>query len=220
MEKFIREDNQSKPEALHRSAAIAEVDEDALVRQNTDDGGDDSEEHEDVPHQLRDDDPKTQIRKVFQRSLLMMAAGTALVLIFSDPMVDVLSDVGARIGVSPFYISFVLAPLASNASELLASYQYACKKTSKTVTISFSTLLGAAILNNTFVLAIFMALIYLKGLAWTFTAETIAILVVEFVMYRMSQKKIMYLRDSFFVLALFPASLLIVAFLENVVGLD
>ena len=50
---------------------------------------------------------------------------------------------GARTGVPPFYISFVLAPLASNASELLASFSYAQKKTSKTITISLATLLGA-----------------------------------------------------------------------------
>lgn len=181
--------------------------------------GEESEEEE-VPHDLRHDDPKTQINNVMRRSFTMMAMGTTLVLIFSDPMVDVLSDVGARIGVPAFYISFILAPLASNASELFAAYQYAQKKTSKTVTISFSTLLGAAILNNTFVLAIFMALIYLKGLAWTFTAETVSILFVEACMLYMSQKKVQTLRDGYTVLALFPLSLLIVVVLENVFGLD
>lgn len=51
----------------------------------------------------------------------MMGLGTALILIFADPMVEVLGNVGQRVGVPPFYISFVLAPLASNASDLLAS---------------------------------------------------------------------------------------------------
>jgi Ca2+/Na+ antiporter len=180
----------------------------------------DDEEEEDVPHDLRHDDPKTQLRNIMRRSFAMMLTGTALVLVFSDPMVDVLGDVGARIGVAPFYISFILAPLASNASELFAAYQYATKKTRKTVTISFSTLLGAAILNNTFVLAIFMALIYLKGLAWNFTAETISILFVELVMLHFSQKRVQTLRDGYIILALFPLSLVIVMVLENVFGLD
>lgn len=48
-----------------------------------------------------------------------MGLGTATVLLFSDPMVDVLSELGAVLGIAPFYVSFVLAPLASNASELL-----------------------------------------------------------------------------------------------------
>lgn len=186
-------------------------------------GGADIEEDEDeeeVPEGLRHIDPETQIRNVMYRSFTMMAIGTTLVLIFSDPMVGVLSDVGSRLGIQPFYVSFVLAPLASNASELLAAFSYAQKKTRKSVTISFSTLLGAAIMNNTFVLAIFMLLLTIKGLAWTFTAETISILFVEVIMALMSQKKVLTLRDGFHVILLYPLCLIIVAFLQNVVGLD
>lgn len=178
------------------------------------------EEEEEVPHDLRDSDPQTQIRNVLRRSFMMMTIGTALVLLFSDPMVNVMSDFGERVGIPAFYISFVLAPLASNASELLAAYSYAQKKTRKTVTISFSTLLGAAILNNTFVLSIFMLLITVKSLAWQFTAETISILFVEIAVFFISQKKIITLRDGYIVLAVYPASLALVAFLENVIGLD
>lgn len=65
-------------------------------------------------------------------------------------------------GIPPFYISFVLAPLASNGTELLAAYQFALKKTSKSVTVSLSQLEGAAIMNNTFCLGIFLFLIYLQ----------------------------------------------------------
>lgn len=55
-------------------------------------------------------------------------------------MVDVMGSVGDRIGVSGFYISFVLAPLASNASELIAAFNYSLKKTSRTIVISFAAL--------------------------------------------------------------------------------
>ena len=39
------------------------------------------------------------------------------------------SALGGRTGIAPFYISFVLAPLASNGTELLAAYSFALKKT-------------------------------------------------------------------------------------------
>lgn len=178
------------------------------------------DEIEEVPRDLRDDKPETQIKKIKNRSFSMMAVGTAMVLIFSDPMVNVMSDFGERIGVEPFYISFVLAPLASNASELLAAYSYALKKTRKTITISFSTLLGAAILNNTFVLSIFMFLIAVKGLAWQFSAETASIILVEVVVGWMSQKRILTLRHGIQILLMFPVTLGAVMFLEGVVGLD
>ncbi|KAI0566522.1 Sodium/calcium exchanger protein [Gracilaria domingensis] len=173
------------------------------------------EEYEDLPK-----DSRMRSISIIQRSFSMMAIGTALVLIFSDPMVGVMSEVGQRIGIPAFYISFVLAPLASNASELIAAYSYASKKTRKTITISLSTLLGAAIMNNTFVLAIFMILITVKKLAWQFTAETASILIVEVVLFYVSQKRLMTMRDGWIALSMFPVSLFIVAFLENVVGLD
>lgn len=55
-------------------------------------------------------------------------------------MVDVMGAVGDRTGISSFYISFVLAPLASNASELIAAFNYSLKKTSRTIVISFAAL--------------------------------------------------------------------------------
>jgi Ca2+/H+ antiporter len=55
--------------------------------------------------------PEQQQRAIKIRSCWMMGLGTCLVLLFSDPMVDVLDDIGRRINVNAFYVSFVLAPL-------------------------------------------------------------------------------------------------------------
>ena len=62
----------------------------------------------------------------------------------------------------------MLAPLASNGTELLAAYNFALKKTKKSVTVSLSQLEGAAIMNNTFCLGIFLFLIYLQNLEWAY----------------------------------------------------
>jgi len=181
---------------------------------------DEEEEEEDVPEDLKDNDPKKQMSRIMKRSFGMMAMGTALVLIFADPMVDVLSDLGFRLGIPPFYISFVLAPLASNASELIAAFNYAGNKTRRTIAISFSTLIGAGVMNNTFCLGIFLLLVAVKGLAWQFAAETLTILVVEVIMGLMAAKKMHTLGDGLFVLSLFPASLAGIYFLQNVLGFD
>ena len=81
---------------------------------------------------------------------------------FCNPIVDCLTVIGDRIGVPPFYIAFVLAPLASNASEIVASYKYATKKT-------------RSIMNNTLVFGV-MIVIFLQNLYYTYFAETAAIL--------------------------------------------
>ena len=116
----------------------------AISSVNDDDDDEEEDEEEEIPDDIADLTPAQQQTVIKRRAFTTLAVGTAVVLIFSDPMVDVMSEIGARTGISPFYVSFVLAPLASNASELIAAYSYALKKTQKSVTISFTALEGAA----------------------------------------------------------------------------
>merc|ERR1711998_270182 len=60
--------------------------------------------------------------------------------------------------------------------------RYAQKKTRSTMTISLATLQGAACMNNTLCLGVFLALMFFKSLAWEFSAETLAIIFVELAM--------------------------------------
>eukprot|EP00030_Apusomonadida_sp_AF-17_P007613 a842136_521.p1 GENE.a842136_521~~a842136_521.p1 ORF type:complete len:576 (-),score=280.96 a842136_521:53-1741(-) len=179
-----------------------------------------SDEEEEIPEDLQSLSPEEQQTRIKIRSAWMMALGTALVLIFSDPMVDVLSEFGNRIHVPPFYVAFVLAPLASNASELIAAYNYAQKKTQKTITIALSTLEGAACMNNTFCLGIFLGLIMGKGLLWEFSAETISIIMVELLMLIFAFRSTQRLIDGYLVLMLYPLSLVVVWVLENIIKLN
>lgn len=134
-------------------------------------------------------------------------------------MVDVLQEIAVRADINPFYVSFVLAPLASNASEVLASQFYAARKTTKTITVSFSALQGAAAMNNTFCLSIFMSLIYFRGLAWQFTSETIAIVLVQFIIYKMTTGSTLTSYNGIQILSLFPCSVLLIKILR-VIGFD
>lgn len=134
-------------------------------------------------------------------------------------MTDVLGAVGDRTGIPAFYVSFVIAPLASNASELIASYSYALKKTSKSISISLQALQGAACMNNTFCLAIFMALIYFKGLAWEFSAETISIVFAQIIVAVVSAQEYQTVVSAAGVFAVYPICLAMVATLESM-GFD
>jgi len=179
----------------------------------------DDEEEEDVPEEIANLPADEQQAAIKKMAFSLLAFGTALVLLFADPMVDVMQEIAVRIDISPFYVSFVLAPLASNASEVIASQYYASKKTTKTITVSLSALLGAACMNNTFCLAIFMGLIYFRGLAWQYTAETISIVLVQFIIYYMTKGKTQTKLEGLLIMAIFPLSIALVAGLEAL-GLD
>ncbi len=99
--------------------------------------------------------------------------------------------------------------------QVIASFNYAQKKTSKSITIALSALEGAAIMNNTFVLGIFMFLIYSQGLAWEYCAETISVMFVQIAVALMAFRKKQTFFDAYCILALYPISLAIVFVLES-----
>merc|ERR1711862_701872 len=93
-------------------------------------------------------DPAEQKKRILLKASRLMLMGTALVLVFSDPLVDNLTEIGNRLNIAPFYVAFVIAPFASNASELILAKNYAAKKTQKSMTTSLGTLVGAACMND------------------------------------------------------------------------
>lgn len=177
--------------------------------------GDEDEEEEEIPEEFESLSGEEQQRAIKLRSFFMLAGGTLLVITFSDPMVGVFQEVSHRIGVSAFYVSFTLAPLASNASEMISSFYYAKKKTSKSIAVSFKQLVGAGIMNNTFCLAIFMALIFFRGIAWNFTAETTSIVVVQSIMWIYTMKTNNTVFDGICIASMFPLSLVLVIVMKH-----
>lgn len=199
-----------------------------------------------MPEDLAELSPEEQQRSIKRRAALMMGFATLVIILFSDPMVDVMTNLGRRVNIPPFYIAFArerggaqtldsrsalvcarltvecdvhparwpVAPLASNLSELIASYQYAGRKTKKTITVALASLEGAAIMNNTFCLAIMCALVYFKQLAWQYCAETLSILVVELAVFFIAIMPLMRLWHALVLLAIFPLSIVFVAVLE------
>jgi len=173
-----------------------------------------NEEPEELPEEFTDLSPEEQQTAIKLRAFKMLSIGTLMVVYFSDPMVDVMQEIAVKAQIPPFYVSFVLAPLASNSSEVVASMFYAAKKTRKTMTVSLSALEGAACMNNTFCLCIFMGIIYTRGLAWQYTAETAVIVVVQFIMAILVQNKVMTSGMGLAVISIFPLSLVFVSVME------
>jgi Ca2+/Na+ antiporter len=168
------------------------------------------EEEDDIPEDLADLAPEEQQRRIKKRAFTGLFYGTVLVVIFSDPMVDMLGLIGTLTGVSKFIIAFLIGPLASNASELISSMKLASKRTPKGMVSALSTLEGAAIMNNSFVLSIFLILCVWKGLAWEFTAETVSILLIQIIIGAITLlKKTQTLLDGIIILLCYPGALVI-----------
>eukprot|EP01050_Picozoa_sp_SAG11_P006177 SAG11_NODE_469_length_9207_cov_5.391744_3_plen_336_part_00 len=141
-------------------------------------------------------------------SFYMMGVGTVLVLLFSDPMVDCLGDLATRTGIPTFYVSFLLAPLASNASELLSSMKMAEKKDEESITAAMQQCLGACIMNNTLGLFTFMALIYFQGLEWEYSSETVCTVIPQLAIVPFTYLSVHNMTAAYMVASLYPVRLL------------
>lgn len=77
--------------------------------------------------------------KLLQPVLVLSSpAGVAICAIFSDPLVDALNSLSKALNIAPFFVAFALAPLASNASEMVSSLSFAAGKTRRNISLTFS----------------------------------------------------------------------------------
>ncbi|CAH3176055.1 unnamed protein product [Porites lobata] len=150
----------------------------------------------------------------------LLVIGVGLVTIFADPMCDVLDSLTnsknkSYIPVSAFYVSFVVTPLCSNASELVSSLIFASKKKKENISMTFAQLYGAGTMNNTLCLGIFAALVYFRDLKWYYSAEVTVIIFVQWIVgitgFRMTYKLWM----AILVGSLYVVSIGLVALLES-----
>lgn len=190
----------------HHMQPVMEAENDPLL------GGDGHDDDDEEP----EEDPREHFWKNLCISLALMIGGTAIVGVFSDPMVDTITTLGFLWGIPAFYVSFILTPFCSNASELVASLAFAAKKRVANTSMTYSQLYGAVIMNNTMGLGIFFALIAFRGLEWKYTAETLSILfVILLVGIPASFKKSFSLWWVFGNAPLYPLSIALVYILEQ-----
>jgi hypothetical protein len=148
----------------------------------------------------------------------MLIFGMIVVAIISDPMVDVLSELANRFNISPFYTSFLITPIVTNASEVIASVIFSGRKTLASATLTYSALLGSTLMNNTMCLGIFLALVYFRSLDWVFSAEVTAIVLIQVIVGLSALKRIVPVWYAALYASLFPLSLVFIYFLENYAG--
>jgi Ca2+/Na+ antiporter len=182
---------------------------------NDDDGGDGDDDDED------EEASKLTPAQIKVRAYSQLAGAMVLVTLFSDPMCDVLGELGARLQAATglanaaFYIAFVVTPVISNATEIISSVIFASRKTQASAVITYAQLLGAAAMNNSFCLAIFLAIVYIKKLDWNYSAEVLVTLLVEAVMCAVAVFQKTPVWRALIPLSLYPLALVTVYALER-----
>ncbi|XP_074557342.1 sodium/calcium exchanger NCL1-like [Curcuma longa] len=153
------------------------------------------------------------------KAILLLLLGTFLAAIFADPLVDAVDNFSLATSIPSFFISFIAMPLATNSSEAVSSIIFARRKKQRTSSLTFSEIYGGVTMNNTLCLAVFLALVYFRGLTWDFSAEVLIILIVCVVMGLFASFRTTFaLWTCFVAFLLYPFSLVLVYLLDFVFG--
>ncbi|GLT76338.1 hypothetical protein SLA2020_480070 [Shorea laevis] len=153
------------------------------------------------------------------KAVLMLLLGTLIAAAFADPLVDAVDDFSDATGIPTFFISFIVLPLATNASESVTAIIFASRKKQKTASLTFSELYGSVTMNNVLCLSVFLALVYIRGLTWDFSSEVLVILIVCLLVSAFASFRTTFpLWTCLVAFILYPLSLALVYVLDYVFG--
>ncbi|KAM3696991.1 hypothetical protein ACB098_06G080000 [Castanea mollissima] len=153
------------------------------------------------------------------KAVLLLLLGTIIAAAFADPLVDAVDNFSDATNIPAFFISFIALPLATNSSEAVTAIIFASRDKRTTASLTFSELYGAATMNNVLCLSVFLALIYIRGLTWDFSAEVVVILIVCLVIGLLGSLRTHFpLWTAILAILLYPFSLALVYVLDYVLG--
>ncbi|KAI5054922.1 hypothetical protein GOP47_0030067 [Adiantum capillus-veneris] len=157
--------------------------------------------------------------KIYQKSLIYLVSGAALAATFSDPLIDSIQGFSNASRIPPFFVAFVVVPLASNASELFSSIVFAMKKRKRNISLTYSQIYGSVTMNNTLCLGIFLGIVYARGLTWDFSSEVTVVLLNILLVGLIGASRVTFpLWYAIPVFSLYFLSLGGVALLDNLLG--
>jgi Ca2+/Na+ antiporter len=95
-------------------------------------------------HEEEDEEEESVVK-----GALYLLAGGILIVLFSSPFINSVVEVATLWRVSPTLLAFFLAPIASEAPEILESISLSRKGNLQNINIAFSNLIGGTITKTT-----------------------------------------------------------------------
>jgi cation:H+ antiporter len=92
--------------------------------------------------------------------------GGLFIVLFSSPFINSVVEAAALLKVNPILLAFFLAPIASEAPEILESISLSRKGNPQSINIAYSNLIGGTITKTTLLCGIFCFFGVAKGFVW------------------------------------------------------
>ena len=76
--------------------------------------------------------------QIIKKAVVLLIVGTVFAAVFADPLVDSVNGFSTASHIPSFFISFVLLPLASSASDGISSLLFAARKNKRIMSLTYS----------------------------------------------------------------------------------
>jgi Ca2+/Na+ antiporter len=100
------------------------------------------------------------------KGILFLLTGGLLIILFSNPFITSVVKIASLLQINPILLAFFLAPIASEAPEILESISLSRKGNAQNINIAYSNLVGGTITKTTFLCGIFCFFGIIKDFTW------------------------------------------------------
>ncbi|XP_027191848.2 sodium/calcium exchanger NCL1-like [Cicer arietinum] len=152
-------------------------------------------------------------------AIAYVVLGITMLSLLAEPLIASVQKFSEYAGISSFFVSFILVPLATNFREATSAIKEASHKKSSNTSHTMYEIYGAVFMNNILGFVVISILIYMRDIAWEFSADVLVVAIVCIVMgLAATFRNTFPLWTSFPAYLLYLLSLLLVFVLKDVLN--
>ncbi|KAI3828224.1 hypothetical protein L1987_02321 [Smallanthus sonchifolius] len=150
------------------------------------------------------------------KAIILLIVGIFMLTILAEPLVESVRQFSESVNIEPFYVSFILVPLATNARTAIAAIRAANQKRHPTTSLTFSEIYHKVFLNNILGFSVLVSVIYFRGLTWHFSAEILVVVIVCIIMGLLASFKSRFPNWTLLIaFPLYPLSMVVFYFVSD-----
>ncbi|KAI3708338.1 hypothetical protein L2E82_37506 [Cichorium intybus] len=150
------------------------------------------------------------------KAIALLIVGIIMLMVLAEPLVESVRQFSESVNIEPFYVSFILVPLATNARTAIAAIRAAKQKRHQTTSLTFSEIYHKVFMNNILGFLVLVSVIYCRGLTWHFSAEILVVVFVCIIMGLLASLKSKFPNWTLLIaFSLYPLSLVMVYFVAD-----
>ncbi|TKY49146.1 hypothetical protein E2542_SST26572 [Spatholobus suberectus] len=152
-------------------------------------------------------------------AIAYVVLGITILSLLAEPLIASVQKFSEAAGISSFFISFILVPLATNFREATSAIKEASHKKSSNTSQTMYEIYGAVFMNNILGFVVISILIYMREVTWEFSVDVLIVAIVCAVMgLAASFRPTFPLWTSFPAYLMYLIALLLVFVLKDVIN--